>query len=121
MKLAGFSPKASNVVSSDVMKVETELAKVSKTRVERRDPQGLYNKIDRPGLVKAAPAFAWDDYFKGIGFGDIRDVTVTSVPFFEGMSRLIKELKPGEWQNYLSWQVVHNAAPLLSKAFVDEN
>src|SRR5262249_19675340 len=107
--------------SADAMKVETELAKISKTRVERRDPNGRHNKIDRPGLAKAAPDFPWDDYFKGLGFPDIREVNVTSVPFFEGMNRLLKELKPGEWQNYLAWQVVHGTAPLLTKALVDEN
>ena len=102
MKLAGFAPGGATQASSDVMKVETEIAKVSKTRVERRDPVGLYNKVDREGLAKTAPDFPWDDYYKGLGFPDIREVNVTSIPFFEGMSRLVKQLKPAEWQNYLA-------------------
>jgi len=121
MKLAGWSAKQAKQASTDVMTVETELAKVSKTRVERRDPNGLHNKIDRPGLAKTAPDFPWDDYYKGIGFPEIRDVNVTSVPFFEGMNRLLKEVKPPVWQSYLAWQIVHRAAPLLPKAVVDEN
>jgi putative endopeptidase len=121
MKLAGFAPKVAKQASSDVMKVETELAKVSKTRVERRDPNSLHNKIDRVGLTKTAPDFPWDEYYKGLGYPDIRDVNVTSIPFFEGMNRLLKDVKPAEWQNYLAWQVVHRTAPLLPKAFVDEN
>jgi putative endopeptidase len=121
MKLAGFAPKAAQQASVDVMKVETELAKVSKTRVERRDPNGRHNKIDREGLAKTAPDFPWDDYFKGLGYPDIRDVNVTSIPFFEGMNRLLKQMKPAEWQSYLAWQVVHSTAPLLTKAMVDEN
>jgi putative endopeptidase len=121
MKLGGFTPAAAKQASTDVMKVETELAKVSKTRVERRDPNGLNNKIDRQGLAKAAPDFPWDDYFKGLGYPDIKDVNVTSVPFFEGMNKLLKAVKPAEWQNYLAWQVVHGTAPLLTKVLVDEN
>lgn len=57
MQLAGMSEKDAKKAAGDVMAIETELAKVSKTRVERRDPQGLYNKLDRAALAKAAPAF----------------------------------------------------------------
>ncbi len=121
MKLAGFSAKEVETAVSDVMNVETELAKVSKTRVERRDPNGLYNKIDRKGLPKTAADFPWDDYFKALGFPDIQDVSVTSVPFFEGMNRLLTQEKPPAWRNYLAWHVVHQVAPVLPKAFVDED
>ena len=38
--------------TEDVLALETQIAKVSKTRVERRDPKGLYNKVDRAALAK---------------------------------------------------------------------
>jgi putative endopeptidase len=118
--LSGANAKAAKHAASDVMKIETEIAKVSKSRVERRDPTGMYNKIDRPGLAKAAPHFAWDEYFKEIGFPAINDVTVTSVPFFEGVDRLLTSAKPSEWQSYLTWHVLHSMTDALPKAFADE-
>jgi len=121
MKLAGFSAKQAKDAVKDVMAVETEIAKVSKTRVERRDPVGMHNKLDRAGLAKTAGDFPWDEYFKGLGYPDIRDVNVTSVPFFEGVNKLFKSVKPAAWQNYLSWQIVHRTAPALAKAFVEED
>ncbi|HMJ57462.1 MAG TPA: M13 family metallopeptidase [Polyangiaceae bacterium] len=121
MKLAGLSAKQAKDAAKDVMTVETEIARVSKTRVERRDPAGMHNKIDRVGLAKTAADFPWDDYFKGLGYPDIRDVNVTSVPFFEGMNKLLKSVKPAAWQNYLSWQIVHQTARALPKAFVEED
>jgi putative endopeptidase len=121
MKLAGFSAKQAKDAAKDVMAVETEIAKVSKTRVERRDPAGMANKIDRSGLAKSAGDFAWDDYFKGLGYPDIRDINVTSVPFFEGVNKLLKTVKPAAWQSYLAWQVVHRNAGSLPKAFVEED
>jgi len=121
MKLAGYSAKDAAKTAEQVMRIETGLAKVSKSPVELRDPQGTYNKVDRTGLEKAAPDFDWNTYFNALGFSDIKDVNVTSVAFFEGMNKLLGSVKPAEWQTYLAWQVVGSLAPLLSKDFVDEN
>lgn len=121
MQLAGMSEKDAKKAAGDVMAIETELAKVSKTRVERRDPQGLYNKLDRAALAKAAPAFPWDGYFKEIGAPDVREVNVTSLKFFEGMGKLLETVKPEAWKNYLAWTVVRSMARSLSKKFVDES
>ena len=56
LALSGFKEAAAKAAAQTVMKIETELAKVSKTRVERRDPKGLYNKIDRAGRRADGPA-----------------------------------------------------------------
>lgn len=111
---------AAKAAAADVMRVETEIAKVSKTRVERRDPKGMYNKVDRAALAKLAPSFPWDAYFKGIGRPDLKEVSVTSVPFFEGVGKLLGSVKAKEWQSYLAWHVVRGSAGTLPKAFVDE-
>ncbi|WP_433934318.1 M13 family metallopeptidase [Sorangium cellulosum] len=121
MRLAGAQEAAARKAAADVMQIETELAKISKTRVERRDPKGLYNKLDRAALAKASPDFPWDAYFQGLGRPDVKEVNVTSVRFFEGLSRLLKAAKPAAWQNYLAWHVVRSMAPALPKAFVEES
>lgn len=121
MKLAGLPAAAAKAAAEDVMRVETEIAKISKTRVERRNPKAMYNKVDRATLAKTAPDFPWDAYFKGIGRPDIKEVNLTSVPFFEGMGKLLRSVKPKEWQSYLSWHVVRGSAGTLPKAFVDES
>lgn len=121
MTLAGMPKGRAATAADDVMKIETALAEVSKTRVERRNPQGMYNKIDRAGVAKAAPSFGWDAYFEGLGFPQIQEVSVTSVPYFEGLEKVLGSFAPAAWRNYFQWQIVHRAAPVLSKAFVDEN
>jgi putative endopeptidase len=121
MQLAGLSEKDAKKAADDVMAIETELAKVSKTRVERRDPQGLYNKLDRAALAKAAPSFPWESYFKDLGVPETREVNVTSLKFFEGMGKLLETAKPDAWQSYLAWTVVRSTARSLPKKFVDES
>jgi putative endopeptidase len=116
--LAGV--KDAKKAADEILALETEIAKVSKTRVERRDPAGIYNKIDRPGLAKVAPGLDWEAYFKAVGLPDAKDVNVTSVPFFEGVEKLVASTKPAVWKNYLTWHVLKSTAPLLHKAVEDE-
>jgi len=120
MKLAGYSDKGAKAAAADVMNVETEIAKISKTRVERRDPQGLHNMVSRADLAKKSPSFPWDEYFKALGIGDVKEANLTSVPFFEGISKLLTTIKPAAWQSYLAWQIVDSSAGVLAKPFVDE-
>ena len=120
-KLAGYKEKDAQAAADDVLKLETALATVQKSREDRRDPATMYNKVDRPGLVKSTPSMAWDDYFKDIGFPQINDISVTSPKYFEGLEAVIKDAKPAVLQNYLVWQVLHHSASLLDKKFEDED
>jgi predicted metalloendopeptidase len=120
MKLAGFSEKDAKTATADVMRLETELAKASKTKVERRDPQTMYNRLDRAGVAAAAPRLAWDDYFKGLGFPEIKAINVTAPQFLSAVNVLLDKEKATAWRNYLSWTVVRTLQPALPKAFVDE-
>ncbi|MFT3768552.1 MAG: M13 family metallopeptidase [Minicystis sp.] len=121
LKLAGFSAKDAKKATEDVMRIETALAKASKTRVERRDPSTMYNRLDRQGVAQKAPKFLWDDYFKGIGFPDLKEINVTAPAFLERVSALMSEEKAPAWRNYLSWAVVRSSSQYLPKAFVDES
>lgn len=121
MALAGSPASTARQVAEDVMRIEAELARASKSRVERREPRTMYNRLDREGLVAKAPHFSWDDYFKSLGAGDLREINVTSPHFLEGLDRLIETEKPAALRGYLAWHIVRSLAPMLPKAFVDES
>src|SRR6478736_64053 len=118
--LAGIPEKRAAAAATDILALETELAKISKTKVERRDPKGMFNRLNRAGVAKALSAFDWDGYWKGLGFPAIQEISVTAPKFFEGLQTLVTATKPAVWQSYLKWQIVRSTASLLSKPFVDE-
>jgi len=118
--LLGQSKTDAKRGAAGVLALETALAKVSKTRVERRDPTSLYNKIDRAGVQKAAPAFPWTAYFERLGRKDLRDINVSSVAFLEGMNRQLRQGKPADWRAYLSYHLAISLADQLPRAFADE-
>jgi len=118
--LAGDKPAAAKKAVEDVMRIETELAKIAQDKVARRDPYKIYNKIDRKGLAETTKTFPWDAYFKALGFPDIKDVTVNSVPYYAGLDALMAKEKPAAWKSYLKWTVLAAEGSRLGKAFVDE-
>ncbi len=121
LELAGTPKARAASAAADVLALETALAKISKTKVERRDPKGMFNRLNRAGVEKLLPAFDWTGYWKGLGFAGTQDIAVTAPTYFAGLQALILHTKPAVWQSYLSWHVVRSTAKLLSKPFVDES
>ncbi|HEU4534254.1 MAG TPA: M13 family metallopeptidase N-terminal domain-containing protein, partial [Polyangiaceae bacterium] len=118
--LAGRKAPEAKRAAADVLALETELAKASKTPLERRDPGGMYNKVDRAGLAALAPHVDWDAYFRGLGFPDAREVNVTAKAFFAALDRAVVTFGPAAWSSYLEWHALRRSAAALPKAFVDE-
>jgi len=122
--LSGKTQAAAKRAAADALAIETAIAKTHKTRVELRDEQGTYNRIDRAGLAEHAK-LPWDAYFKALGAPDIQAINTVSVPYVEGFAVLAKSesAKPTSWarfRNYFDARILHALSPYLSKRFVDE-
>jgi putative endopeptidase len=104
-----------------VMQLETQLANASMTPVQLRDPKALYHKMDLSQLRMLTPNFSWQAYFGDIGRQGITSVNVGQPDFFKRMNAALTGVPLSQWKTYLRWHLVHEAAPYLSKPFVDEN
>ncbi|MEW5739746.1 MAG: M13 family metallopeptidase [Myxococcota bacterium] len=119
--LWGEKPEAAKQAARTVMELETRLAKVSLTRIERRDPQKLYNRVDRKGLDEKAGGFPWGAFLTSVGAKDVSAINVTSVKYFEELSAMAKDTKPDVFKTYLTWVVLRGSVRALPKAFQDES
>lgn len=120
-ELAGTPADQAEQNARTVMDLETRLAKASMARVDRRDPYKVYNRLEREGLEKLAPAFAWNAYFDALGQGDIRKLNVATPDFFRGLNEVVQQTPPEAIRTYLQWQLLDAAAPALSEPFVQED
>ena len=120
-KLLGESPDKAAADAKTVLNLETELAKASMDRVERRDPNKVYHKMTTAQLQALSPAFTWKEYFATVGGPSFDSLDVSVPDFVKGMNQLVANSNLGDIKTYLRWQTVHHAGPLLPKAFVDEN
>jgi putative endopeptidase len=119
LELAGI-PDAKQAATR-VMAVETALARNHWDRVKSRDRTLTYNKMDTKALAKLSPEVDWDAYFTELGAKGINEVIVRQPDFLTAMSKELDSVALADWKLWLKWQVVHDAAPLLSKPLVDEN
>jgi len=117
---AGRKPADAAKSADDILALETELAKVSKDKVARRDPKGMYNKVDRAGVAKAMPHFDWEVFWKGVGLGTVKDVTVGSPDFLTGVDALIEKTPMTVWRDYLTAYTLRASSGFLTKKIEDE-
>lgn len=104
-----------------IMKIETELAKVSQNATEQRDVEKQYNPISSIQLKVLRPNINWDVYFLTIGI-KTPDILVLNQPkFYEGLNTTINTISIPEWKVFLKWKLISEAAPYLSSNFANES
>jgi len=120
-ELAGDRPETAKQNADTVMRMETALANASLTRVERRDPYKLKNKMAPSGLKELAPNFDWKTYYREAKYPDFEILNVDTPPFFKEVNARLTAEPIENWKTYLRFHVVDSASPYLSSAFVQEN
>ncbi len=105
--------------AADVVAVETEIAKLMKTRVERRDIKAAYNPTDLKKLGKQTKSVDWKAYFKALGATPSTKIVVGTPKFFAALDGLRKRLKPAQWSAYFTYNLLYDTAIALPKSFDD--
>lgn len=120
LELAGEGASAAARHAQVVLDVETRLARASMPLVDRRDPRKVYHRLDRAGLMRTAPRFAWRRYFVG-DLVHVEAINVAVPAFFAGLNRLLADTPIAELRTYLRWHAVSDHAMALGPRFVDES
>ena len=119
--LAGDTPEQAAAEAKNVMAIETALAEGSLSRTDLRDPEKNYHIKTIVELEQMAPAFDWSTYFGKIGIGSFQTLNVGQPGFVEALNKTIDSENLDVWKSYLRWHAIHEAAPWLSDAFVQED
>ena len=119
-ELLGEKPDVAAAKAKTVMAVETALAKGSLDVTSRRDPEKIYHRMPVKELVSLTPSFSWERYLGAIG-ADVKTINVAVPDFFKQLEAQINGVSLEDWKTYLTWHVVHGAAPMLPTTFVNEN
>lgn len=121
LSLAGLDAAS----AATIMKLETELAKASMTRVDRREPKKVYHRMKLADVQALSPRFAFTAFVTGLGVSPDAPVNVQQPEFFKRFGELANgentEFGVDAWKAYLKWHVVRERAPSLTKALVDED
>ena len=118
LQLLGDDPAKAAADAKTIMTLETRLAEASMTPVEQRDSEKTYNRMDAAKLASLTPNWSWSAYFEAVGVRPAA-VNVAQPRFFEAVNREMRATPISSWKAYLRWKLLNDAAPSLSKDFVD--
>jgi putative endopeptidase len=120
-EMLGDSAQTAKQNSETIMRLETALAKASWTRVERRDPYKLKNKMKLADLSQLAPNFDWATYYREIRYPKFETLNVDAPAFYKQVNTELASEPLENWKVYLRFHVADGYSPFLSSSFVREN
>ncbi len=120
-ELAGDKPDVAAAEAKAVLTVETGLAQASMDRTIRRDPKTRDHKMTVAEIAGAAPNFDLTVYFADNGSPKFTSLNVGNPDFFKQVNEQLNTLLLEDWKVYLRWKTINAYAPLLTKAFVEED
>lgn len=101
--------------------LEEKIAHGQWDRVTNRDPQKTYNKVETAKLSTLTADFDWAAFVGGLGLANEANVVVAQPTYINELGKVIKAGSLDDWKLYAKWRVLAGAAPVLAKAFDDEN
>ena len=122
-QLFGFSKGAAAKKMQNVMKVETALAKVSRSRTELRNPEANYNKMTLKEFQTRYPNLPLEQLMnaQGIDSKYLQDMVVGQPDFLDGANKLVGSIKPAEFRDVIEWGIISSAANYLNDAAAAES
>ena len=122
-QLFGFKKGAAEKKMKNIMKVETALAKASRSRTELRDPQANYNKMTLADFNGKYPHFQLEKQMnaKGVQSRHIQDMVVGQPEFMAAADQVFAGMTPAEYRDMMEWGQIGSATSYLSDAVRAEN
>jgi putative endopeptidase len=108
-----------DAAATDIMSLETTLAKSQWTNVELRDIPKMYNRIAVGDLAREFPGFDWAAWLGELKLSSLPAVVVGQPSYVKAFAAAVAEWPVDRWKPYLKSSLVRGYAPFLSKAFVD--
>mgnify|MGYP000967135887 CR=1 FL=1 len=107
--------------AESILSLETDLAKISMSRVEMRDEEKTYNPRTYDELTKMSPSFDWNVYTKACGIPTGGKIIVNQPEYIKSFSTIYESVSVDTWKAYLTWHYITTYANQLNSEFVNEN
>lgn len=101
-----------------VIALERRLAEFSKPRAELRDPEKIYNRVDRDGIGALTPGLDWNGYLNAAGLGEATEISVAVPTFLEGVGKVLTQTPLPVLKGYMKWIVTRSLTAALPEEMV---
>ena len=104
----------------NILDLETALAEISWSRLERRDPNKRYNKKNLEDWDSSLDVIDIQSILSNRGFSAFDTIIVSQPSFYDALNDLLKEQPISSWKSYMKWNVVSSFASFLNQSMVEE-
>ena len=119
-KRLGDSEAAANANAATVVRIETRLAKASKSRVDLRDPYANYNKLPIAKATAEYPNLDLPLLLKMNGLGSAKEIIVGQPAFLKEVNTMLAAEPIADQRQYLRFHLVSSVTSALPKGFGDD-
>ncbi len=120
-KLAGKTEEQAAKDAKSALAIETQLAKASLDKVQRRDPVATYNKMSVEDLQKLCPSFDWKKFLQVAQIPSINEMVVDQPKYFSTLNKTFKQFTIDQWKVYVELQTLNDFSAYLSSDFENQN
>ena len=119
----GFSKSAATKKMKNIFALELELAKISKSRTELRDPQANYNKMTLKEFDEKYPNLKLEQLMNAQGLKSefMQEMVVGQPAFMEGANKILATMKPATLRDVMEWSVILSSTGCLNDAVREAN
>jgi endothelin-converting enzyme/putative endopeptidase len=118
MKLAGFDN--ADARAERVIALEHAIAEKHWSLADDNDVHKANNPWKASDFAVKAPGLDWTEYFRAAGLGKQASFMVWQPSAFAGESALVASEPLESWKDWLAFHLIDYYAPVLPKAFADE-
>lgn len=117
LTLSGESAAQAHTDAVSILRIETALAKASLTRVQQRDPHGIYHMMPVADLKKLTPSIDWTKYFTEQGAPGVAKLNVSQPEFMKAVEAELTTEDVAALRAYLRFHLLTATAPFLAHPF----
>ena len=121
LELTGVSAASAQTQAKAVLAFETRLAAASLEPVQMRVPENRYHFVSIAEADKVTPNFDWAAFFKAQDADVSKGFSLSQPKFFAEMDKMLGDVPIAQWQTYLRFHAIADAAPFLSQPFQQED
>ncbi|MBH8570082.1 M13 family metallopeptidase [Microvirga sp. STS02] len=118
-ELLGAAPAVAKLDAATVERIETRLAKASRTPVELRDPQTNYNKLTVAAAQQRYPVLDPKAMLAGMKLGKAQEIIIGQPAFFDEVNAVLKTESLPDLKTYLRWHLVRSVASALPTPYAE--
>lgn len=100
--------------ATGILGLEKELASVSMSRTERRDPDKTYNKYQYSEFLRSFNGIDWSGYFAKSATPIWEHIVVGQPDYLSGAIEIWRKHPLEDWKNYVRWELMSTFSGVLS-------